>query len=131
MLPTLALIQREKTVDYVVGFDDLGGTDGFSTEILAARLEAQVREGYVAVTKEDAMQVQSLQVCAISGVRHRQATLLHFSSVEANLHCMLQGMIFPDSSENTAPRGVARRQQPAVRKGGQRSQSDEDSDFDS
>ena len=42
MLPTLALIQHEKTVDYVVGFDDLGGTDDFSTETLAARLEAQV-----------------------------------------------------------------------------------------
>ena len=42
MLPTLALIQHERTIDYVVGFDDLGGTDDFSTEILAARLEAQV-----------------------------------------------------------------------------------------
>ena len=30
MLPTLALIKMEKTVDYVVGFDELGGTDGFT-----------------------------------------------------------------------------------------------------
>ena len=42
MLPTLALIKSEKTVDYIVGFDDLGGTDDFSTDVLAARLEAQV-----------------------------------------------------------------------------------------
>lgn len=41
MLPTLALIKREKTVDYVVGFDDMGGRDDFSTEVLAARLAAQ------------------------------------------------------------------------------------------
>ncbi len=40
MLPTLALIKREKTVDYVVGFGDLGGKDDFSTEMLAARLAA-------------------------------------------------------------------------------------------
>ena len=31
MLPTLALIKKEKTVDYVVGFDDLGGSDDFKT----------------------------------------------------------------------------------------------------
>ena len=29
MLPTLALISKEKVLDYVVGFDDLGGTDDF------------------------------------------------------------------------------------------------------
>jgi hypothetical protein len=40
MLPTLALVKREKTVDYVVGFNDLGGTDDFATEVLAARLAA-------------------------------------------------------------------------------------------
>lgn len=38
MLPTLALIKNEKTVDYVVGFDDLGGTDDFTTDILEGRL---------------------------------------------------------------------------------------------
>lgn len=42
MLPTLALIKHEKTVDYVVGFDDLGGSDDFSTAVLAGRLESQV-----------------------------------------------------------------------------------------
>lgn len=38
MLPTLALIKAEKVIDYVVGFDDLGGKDDFSTEDLADRL---------------------------------------------------------------------------------------------
>lgn len=40
MLPTLALIKSEKVLDYVVGFDDLGGKDDFSTEALADRLAA-------------------------------------------------------------------------------------------
>ena len=40
MLPTLALIKNEKTTDYVVGFDDLGGVDDFQTETLAMRLVA-------------------------------------------------------------------------------------------
>lgn len=31
MLPTLALIKQEKTTDYVVGFDELGGKDDFKT----------------------------------------------------------------------------------------------------
>ena len=33
MLPTLALIKHEKTVDYVVGFDDMGGKDDFNTQV--------------------------------------------------------------------------------------------------
>ena len=40
MLPTLALIKSEKTVDYVVGFDDMGGRDDFPTEALRLRLAA-------------------------------------------------------------------------------------------
>ncbi|KAL7002878.1 hypothetical protein U1Q18_004037 [Sarracenia purpurea var. burkii] len=38
VLPTLALIKNAKVDDYVVGFDELGGTDGFSTEELEERL---------------------------------------------------------------------------------------------
>ena len=38
MLPTLACVKKEKTVDYVVGFDELGGDDAFTTHTLAARL---------------------------------------------------------------------------------------------
>lgn len=43
VLPTLALIKNAKVEDYVVGFDELGRTDEFSTEELEDRLErAQV-----------------------------------------------------------------------------------------
>ena len=38
MLPTLALVKHEKTVDYVVGFDEFGGKDDFPTAALAQRL---------------------------------------------------------------------------------------------
>jgi hypothetical protein len=40
MLPTLALIKNEKVIDYVVGLDDMGGRDDFTTEMLANRLAA-------------------------------------------------------------------------------------------
>ncbi|KAG5254145.1 hypothetical protein OIU77_016614 [Salix suchowensis] len=43
VLPTLALIKNAKVDDYVVGFDELGGTDEFSTEDMEERLaKAQV-----------------------------------------------------------------------------------------
>lgn len=38
MLPTLALIRAGKAVDYVVGFQELGGADDFPTSALEARL---------------------------------------------------------------------------------------------
>jgi len=38
VLPTLALIKNGKVDDYVVGFDDLGGTDDFNTKVLEDRL---------------------------------------------------------------------------------------------
>ncbi|KAL1801952.1 hypothetical protein ACET3Z_030599 [Daucus carota] len=43
VLPTLALVKKAKVEDYVVGFDELGGTDDFGTEELEDRLaKAQV-----------------------------------------------------------------------------------------
>ncbi|KAG1326949.1 putative Thioredoxin domain-containing protein 9 [Cocos nucifera] len=43
VLPTLALVKNAKVEDHVVGFDELGGTDEFSTEELDERLaKAQV-----------------------------------------------------------------------------------------
>ncbi|KAJ6965073.1 thioredoxin domain-containing protein 9 [Populus alba x Populus x berolinensis] len=43
VLPTLALIKNTKVDDYVVGFDELGGTDEFNTQDLEERLaKAQV-----------------------------------------------------------------------------------------
>ncbi|KAK9833826.1 hypothetical protein WJX74_007004 [Apatococcus lobatus] len=41
VLPTLALIKHEKVMDYIVGFDPLGGTDDFSTGTLEAVLTAK------------------------------------------------------------------------------------------
>lgn len=38
VLPTIALIKNAKVDDYVVGFDELGGTDDFTTEELEERL---------------------------------------------------------------------------------------------
>lgn len=38
VLPTLALIQKGKVEDYVVGFDELGGKDDFDTQTLEERL---------------------------------------------------------------------------------------------
>ncbi|XP_013404912.1 thioredoxin domain-containing protein 9 [Lingula anatina] len=38
VIPTICLAKDGKTVDYVVGFDDLGGTDEFSTEVLEWRI---------------------------------------------------------------------------------------------
>ncbi|KAL0412603.1 UNVERIFIED_CONTAM: Thioredoxin domain-containing protein 9 [Sesamum radiatum] len=38
VLPTLALVKNAKVEDYVVGFDELGGSDDFSTEELEERL---------------------------------------------------------------------------------------------
>lgn len=38
VIPTVALIKDNKTKDYIVGFDDLGGRDDFSTEMLEWRI---------------------------------------------------------------------------------------------
>lgn len=40
ILPTLALIKKEKVEEYVVGFDPFGGTDDFPTEVVSNHLEA-------------------------------------------------------------------------------------------
>lgn len=38
VLPTIVLIRFGKTVDYIIGFDDLGGVDDFSTEMMEWRI---------------------------------------------------------------------------------------------
>lgn len=38
MLPTVAIIKHEKVEDYVVGFDELGGTDNFKLDVLEERI---------------------------------------------------------------------------------------------
>jgi hypothetical protein len=37
-LPTICVVMKGKVKDYIVGFDDLGGTDDFDTEVLEWRL---------------------------------------------------------------------------------------------
>lgn len=83
MLPTLAVIKSEKTTDYVVGFDELGGSEDFPPEVLEQRLVAA-------------------------------------------------GAIFEDSVPKGPPPGAEEAvHQRTMRKGGpERTNSDEDSDFD-
>ncbi|CAO4369039.1 unnamed protein product [Caenorhabditis nigoni] len=38
VIPTIAIIVKQNTVDYIRGFDDLGGKDDFTTETLEHRL---------------------------------------------------------------------------------------------
>lgn len=38
VIPTIALIKNHQTCDYIVGFQDLGNTDDFSTEMLEWRI---------------------------------------------------------------------------------------------
>lgn len=38
IMPTICLAREGKTIDYVAGFDDLGGMDDFSTEMLEWRI---------------------------------------------------------------------------------------------
>lgn len=38
VIPTIALIKESKTIDYIVGFTDLGNTDDFDTEMLEWRI---------------------------------------------------------------------------------------------
>uniref|UniRef100_A0A7S0SY16 Thioredoxin domain-containing protein n=1 Tax=Mantoniella antarctica TaxID=81844 RepID=A0A7S0SY16_9CHLO len=54
MLPTLALVSNSKVVDYVVGFDDLGGSDDFPTEHLRCLLANKSMLTYEGGDNEDA-----------------------------------------------------------------------------
>lgn len=38
VIPTIVLCNGSSTIDYIVGFDDLGGVDDFSTEVLEWRI---------------------------------------------------------------------------------------------
>jgi len=38
VLPTICIAKNGKTVDYIVGFDDMGGADDFPTEVLEWRI---------------------------------------------------------------------------------------------
>ncbi|CAB3402181.1 unnamed protein product [Caenorhabditis bovis] len=38
VIPTIAIVVNQQTIDYIRGFDDLGGKDEFTTEVLENRL---------------------------------------------------------------------------------------------
>ncbi|KAJ1351743.1 Thioredoxin domain-containing protein 9 [Parelaphostrongylus tenuis] len=48
VIPTIAIVRDQKTIDYIRGFDDLGGIDEFSTETLENRL---ARSGVIKIEK--------------------------------------------------------------------------------
>ncbi|KIH56229.1 hypothetical protein ANCDUO_13589 [Ancylostoma duodenale] len=48
VIPTIAIVKDQQTVDYIRGFDDLGGIDEFKTEVLEARL---ARSGVIKIEK--------------------------------------------------------------------------------
>ncbi|PAV72033.1 hypothetical protein WR25_22465 [Diploscapter pachys] len=49
VIPTIAIVKDQQTVDYIRGFDDLGGTDEFKTEVLENRL---ARSGALSIDKK-------------------------------------------------------------------------------
>ncbi|KAE9417005.1 hypothetical protein Angca_007762 [Angiostrongylus cantonensis] len=53
VIPTIAIVKEQKTIDYIRGFDDLGGIDDFSTETLENRL---ARSGIVKIEKSNTEQ---------------------------------------------------------------------------
>ncbi|CAJ0598471.1 unnamed protein product [Cylicocyclus nassatus] len=48
VIPTIAIIKEQQTIDYIRGFDDLGGVDDFKTETLERRL---AQSGVIKVDK--------------------------------------------------------------------------------
>ena len=102
MLPTLALIRQEKTVDYVVGFDDMGGKDDFSTEVTTQISMSQTispsREGSTASCVSDD------KACSHSGHRAVKSALLralmHVLSV-LRVHALLGCSCHTQSSDFT------------------------------
>ncbi|VDM51949.1 unnamed protein product [Angiostrongylus costaricensis] len=55
VIPTIAIVKEQKTIDYIRGFDDLGGVDNFSTEALENRL---ARSGVLKIEKSNTEQQQ-------------------------------------------------------------------------
>jgi hypothetical protein len=115
MLPTLACVKKEKTVDYIVGFDELGGSDDFSTHTLAGRLSLHGLITYDGT--EDYGEANPNQP-KIKGSSRLWETMSFNDRVQQHLL----------SSLSAADAGVQR----SVRHGGERAAAsdDEDSDFE-
>lgn len=116
MLPTLACVKKEKTVDYVVGFDELGGSDDFSTHTLAGRLSLHGLITYDGTEDYGEANPNQPKIKGVSNL------LWETTSVSDQVQqCYL-------SSPSGADAGVQR----SVRHGGERAAAsdDEDSDFE-
>ncbi|PAA90154.1 hypothetical protein BOX15_Mlig033109g2, partial [Macrostomum lignano] len=72
VIPTLCIVRQEKTKDYIVGFDDLGGRDDFSTEMLEWRLGRSEVIDY----KGDLMNPPDQQTAASGGKSGGAASIL-------------------------------------------------------
>lgn len=63
MLPTVAIIKNEKTTDYIVGLDEMGGVEDFETSVLETRLlQAGVIFDSSAVMNVNQQQTRSREV---------------------------------------------------------------------
>jgi len=59
MLPTLSLVLDGKIIDYIVGFDDMGGSDDFTTTELASSMRNRA-ENILFPEKDDYSASQAL-----------------------------------------------------------------------
>ncbi|XP_042004790.1 thioredoxin domain-containing protein 9 homolog [Salvia splendens] len=70
VLPTLALVKNAKVEDYVVGFDELGGRDDFSTE----ELEERISKAEVIIFEGESLGKLSKLKAPTRNVRHGAAS---------------------------------------------------------
>jgi len=121
MLPTLACVKKEKTVDYVVGFDELGGSDDFSTHTLAARLSLHGLITYEGSEDYDG---------ALNHNQHKKKGL-HIPIAQL-LGSHLRRPLASTNDELTSPLLSCAGVQRSVRYGGERAvgSDDENSDFE-
>lgn len=74
VIPTIALIKDNKTKDYIVGFDDLGGRDDFSTEMMEWRIAQSGAIDYNVRISVKAFNVFAIFMFVFT---HRATFLLH------------------------------------------------------
>lgn len=74
VIPTIALIKDNKTKDYIVGFDDLGGRDDFSTEMMEWRI---AQSGAIDYNVRISVKAFNVFVVFMFVFTHRAIFLLH------------------------------------------------------
>lgn len=164
MLPTLAIIKNEKTTDYVIGLDELGGSEDFTTgergwarfsggsqraeparcgQALCAlwqpvlvtkrahrRRGAGPSDGMGVPTRRAALGGCTVRIRLLVKSRGGRPAPVSLAEVLA-ARLAAAGAVFEDALP-AARQGAAEAQQRTMRQGGrpQRTESDEDSDFD-